>query len=146
MKRNKKSLRNWIFTILGIGLVIVGLYIYKNSNCSNEMINIISYGFIGLGCGIFGNNFSSVISKISVKDFEEIEKEIQINENDERNIMISEKSKSKAFDLMNYLFLAMLIIFSLMGIEKTAIIILVVFYLVLQGYAVYWRFKLGRKY
>ena len=72
-------------------------------------------------------------------------RQIQIDKNDERNILIAEKSKAKAYDLIIYLVAAMLIIFSLMGVDKSAIITIVAIYLSIHIYALYWRSKFENK-
>ena len=46
---------------------------------------------------------------------------------------------------MTYLFAAMLIMFSLMGVDKLQIIILVAIYLSIQIYAVFWRSKFEKE-
>ena len=92
---------------------------------TNRGIAAMPYLLIGLGCGIFGHYTGNIISYFSTKNNEELKRQIEIEKNDERNRLIAEKSKSKAYDLMIYLFAAMLIMFSLMGVEKLQIIIVV---------------------
>lgn len=145
MKKNKNVIRDWVLTFLGMGLVVVGFLIHKNSVSTDKMIITIPYIFIGVGCGIFGHFMGNIIKYFSTKNHEELEKQIHIDKNDERNILIAEKSKAKAYDLMVYLFVAMLITFSLMGVDKLAIIIIVVIYLSIQIYALYWRSKYENK-
>lgn len=87
----------------------------------------------------------NIIKHFSIENHEELEKRMQIAKNDERNILIAEKSKAKAYDLMIYMFAAMLIIFSLMSVDKIAIIIMAAIYLSIQIYALYWRFKYENK-
>ena len=87
----------------------------------------------------------NLIKYFSTKNHEELERQIQIEKNDERNILIVEKSKAKAYDLMIYLFASLLIIFSLMGVDKLAIIMIVAIYLSIQIYALYWRSKFESK-
>ena len=145
MKKNKNVTKDWFFTFLGIGLVACGFLIHKNSVSTDKMIVTIPYIFIGVGCGIFGNFMGNVIKYFSTKNHEELERQIQIDKNDERNILIAEKSKAKAYDLMIYLFASILIIFSLMGVDKLAIIMMVAIYLSIQIYALYWRSKFERK-
>ena len=87
----------------------------------------------------------NLLQYFSTKNHEELERQIQIDKNDERNILITEKSKAKAYDLMIYLFTSILIIFSLMGVDKLAIIMIVAVYLSIQIYALYWRSKFENK-
>lgn len=145
MKKSKHTINDWFFTLLGIGLVVVGFLLHKNSLSTDKMIVTISYILIGIGCGIFGHFMGNLIKYFSTKNHEELERKIQIDKNDERNILIAEKSKAKAYDLMIYLFTSILIIFSLMGVDKLVIIMIVVMYLSIQIYALYWRSKFESK-
>ena len=144
-KKNRNVIKDWFLTFLGIGLVVVGFLFHKNSVSTDKMIVTIPYIFIGVGCGIFGHFMGNLIKYFSTKNHEELERQIQIDKNDERNILIAEKSKAKAYDLMIYLFASILIIFSLMGVDKLAIIMMVAIYLSIQIYALYWRSKFERK-
>ena len=129
-KKNKNVIKDWFLTFLGIGLVVAGFLIHKNSvSSTDKMIVTIPY----------------IIKHFSIENHEELEKRMQIAKNDERNILIAEKSKAKAYDLMIYMFAAMLIIFSLMSVDKIAIIIMAAIYLSIQIYALYWRFKYENK-
>ena len=145
MKKNKNVIKEWFLTFVGIGLVVVGFLLHKYSLSTDKMIVTIPYIFIGVGCGIFGHFMDNLIKYFSTKNHKELERQIQIDKNDERNILIAEKSKAKAYDLMIYLFASMLIIFSLMGVDKLAIIMIVSIYLSIQIYALYWRSKFESK-
>ena len=145
MKKNKNLVKDCFLTFLGIGLVLVGFLFHKNSVSTDKMMDTISYIFIGVGCGIFGHFMGNLIKYFSTKNHEELERQIQIEKNDERNILIAEKSKAKAYDLMIYLFASLLLIFSLMGVDKLAIIMIVAIYLSIQIYALYWRSKFESK-
>ena len=145
MKKNKNVIKEWFLTFVGIGLVVVGFLLHKYSLSTDKMIVTIPYIFIGVGCGIFGHFMDNLIKYFSTKNHKELERQIQIDKNDERNILIAEKSKAKAYDLMFYLFASMLIIFSLMGVDNLAIIMIVAIYLSIQIYALYWRSKFESK-
>lgn len=110
-EKNKNVVKACFLTFLGIGLVVVGFLFHKNSVSTDKMMATISYIFIGVGCGIFGHFMDNLIKYFSTKNHEELERQIQIEKNDERNILIVEKSKAKAYDLMIYLFASLLIIF-----------------------------------
>ena len=145
MKKNKNVVKACFLAFLGIGLVVVGFLFHNKNVSTDKMIAIIPYIFIGVGCGIFGHFMGNLIKYFSIKNHEELERQIQIDKNDERNILIAEKSKAKAYDLMIYLFASLLIIFSLMGVDKLAIIMIVAIYLSIQIYALYWRYKFESK-
>lgn len=141
MKNKNYVLKNILLSFLGVVLVALGLYIYQKTLGMDKTVVVIPYIFIAIGCGIFGHFTGYLIQHYSTKNNEELKRQIEIEKNDERNILIAEKSKAKAYDLMIYLFAAMLIIFSLMGADKLQILVLVAIYLSLQIYALYWKSK-----
>lgn len=144
MGSNKTVLRNLAFALLGLGLIVLGFLSHTVVKSTERGFVAIPYLLIGLGCGIFGHHTGNIISYFSTKNNEELKRQIEIEKNDERNLLIVEKSKSKAYDLMIYLFAAMVIMFSLMGVDKLQIIIVVTIYLSIQIYALYWRSKFER--
>lgn len=141
MKNKNYVLKNILLSFLGVVLVALGLYIYQKTVGMDKTVVVIPYIFIAIGCGILGHFTGNLIQYYSTKNNEELKRQIQIEKNDERNILIAEKSKAKAYDLMIYLFAAMLIIFSLMGADKLQLVVLVAIYLSLQIYALYWKSK-----
>lgn len=141
MKNKNYVLKNILLSFLGVVLVALGLYIYQKTLGMDKTVVVIPYIFIAIGCGILGHFTGNLIQYYSTKNNEELKRQIEIEKNDERNILIAEKSKAKAYDLMIYLFAAMLIIFSLMGADKLQILVLVAIYLSLQIYALYWKSK-----
>lgn len=141
MKNKNYVLKNILLSFLGVVLVALGLYIYQKTLGMDKTVVVISYIFIAIGCGILGHFTGNLIQYYSTKNNEELKRQIEIEKNDERNVLIAEKSKAKAYDLMIYLFAAMLIIFSLMGADKLQILVLVAIYLSLQIYALYWKSK-----
>lgn len=93
-------------------------------------------------CWTFYENYHQAFFS---KNNEEPVRKIEIDENDERNVLIAEKSKARAYDMMIYMFAVLILIFSLMGINRLAIIFLVVTFLSMQVYALYWRFTFEKK-
>lgn len=141
MKNKNYVLKNILLSFLGVVLVAVGLFIYQKTLGMDKTVVVIPYIFIAIGCGILGHFTGNLIQYYSTKNNEELKRQIEIEKNDERNVLIAEKSKAKAYDLMIYLFAAMLIIFSLMGADKLQLVVLVAIYLSLQIYELYWKSK-----
>ena len=144
MGNNGTIIKNLAFAFLGVGLIVLGFFAHTMVTSTERGIAAVPYLLIGLGCGIFGHYMGNIISYFSTKNDEELKRQIEIEKNDERNRLIAEKSKSKAYDFMIYLFAAMLIMFSLMGADKLQIVIVVAIYLSMQIYALYWRSKFER--
>ena len=139
MEKNNTVLKNSFFALLGLALVVLGILGQKQGVSGEKTVEAIYYLLIRLGCGIFGHFTGNIIRYFSIKNNEALRRQIEIEKKDERNIAIAEKSKSKAYDLMIYLFAAMLIMFSLMGADKVQIVIIVAIYLSIQLYGLYWR-------
>ncbi len=139
MKKNNHG-SDWFLTVLGIGFVGIGFAAHQN-----ETLATLAYLLIGLGCGIFGHFSGKLMKWYAVKDHEELVKQMEIEAKDERNLLIAEKSKAKAYDLVTSLFVSMLLVFALMGVDRAALLFTVVIYLALQGYALYWRFVFNKR-
>lgn len=97
MKKNNHG-SDWFLTVLGIGFVGIGFAAHQN-----ETLATLAYLLIGLGCGIFGHFSGKLMKWYAVKDHEELVKQMEIEAKDERNLLIAEKSKAKAYDLMTSL-------------------------------------------
>lgn len=104
-------------------------------------MNALPYVCIGVGSGIFGHGMGNVIGRQAIKNSPDIQRQIAIDQRDERNIAISNRSKAKSYDLMIFVFGALMLSFALMGVDITAVLLLVFSYLLVIGYGVYYRFK-----
>jgi len=54
-------------------------------------------------------------------------------------------AKAKGYDMMTYVFGALMVAFALMGAPWTVIIPMVIAYLFVHGYAIYFRVKLEKE-
>lgn len=137
MKKN-----NYLMLALGIGMFVAGLLLIKNDQLESLLI---PYLLIGFGAGLFGNGFSDLIVTQVMKKNPELAKEDRINREDERNQLISARSKEKAFDLATYLLGALMLAYALMKENLAIVLSLVAVYLFIQFYALYWRFRLEKE-
>lgn len=137
MKKN-----NYLMLALGIGMFVAGLLLIKNEQMESLLI---PYLLIGFGAGLFGNGFSDLIVTQVMKKNPELAKEDRINREDERNQMISARSKEKAFDMATYLLGALMLAYALMKENLAIVLSLVAVYLFIQFYALYWRFRLEKE-
>lgn len=137
MKKN-----NYLMLALGIGMFVAGLLLIKNEQLESLLI---PYLLIGFGAGLFGNGFSDLIVTQVMKKNPELAKEDRINREDERNQMISARSKEKAFDMATYLLGALMLAYALMKENLAIVLSLVAVYLFIQFYALYWRFRLEKE-
>ena len=75
----------------------------------------------------------------------ELAKQMEIEAKDERNIMIANYAKGKAFDLMTFVFGALMVSFALMGVDLAAVLLLVAAYLFVEGSAVWYRVRFEKE-
>ena len=101
----------------------------------------LPYVCVGLGCGIFGHGMGNFISSRTLKNHPDERKQLEIEQKDERNIAIANRAKAKAYDIMTFIFGALMISFALMGIELAAVLLLVFAYLLVHGFGIYYRLK-----
>lgn len=132
-------------TIIGIALLVIGLVLIKIIETPQGIMLSLPYICIGIGCGIFGHGMGSIISNKTMKNNPDVAKKIEIEEHDERNIAISNRAKAKTYDMMLFVFSALLIAFALMGGKITGILLLVLSYLFMIGYFIYYLNKFQKE-
>lgn len=137
----KKIKKDYIISVIGVVLLAIGLYLVKTLTNSQGLMLTFPYVCIGLGCGIFGHGMGNILSQKAIKNAPDLQKQIDIEKYDERNITITNRAKAKAFDMMTFVFGAVMISFALMGIDMIAVLLLVFVYLFVQGYGIYYRCK-----
>lgn len=140
-----KKKKDYVLTVLGLLLLAVGLGLLKGIARPEGILFVLPYVCIGLGCGIFGYGTGNLVSCRVRKNNPELARQIEIEANDERNVMIAGLAKAKAYDLMIYVFGALMVSFALMRVEVTSVLLLVAAYLFVVGYGVYCRIKLEKE-
>lgn len=140
-----KKTPNYVITIMGIVLLGAGICLLNNLENPNQFMTTLPYVLIGLGCGIFGHGMGNLIAGRAVKNSADIQKQMDIEKNDERNITISNRAKAKAYDYMCFAFGALMISFTLMGVAVMPVLLLVFTYLLVQVCAIYYRFKYDKE-
>ena len=131
--------------ILGLALLALGLYLVKTTNATEGILLTLPYVFVGIGSGLFGQGMGGVIERSVLKKNPEILKQKEIEVNDERNQQISNRAKAKAYDVMVFVFGALMVAFALMGMDIVAVLLLVFAYLFVVGSAVYYRVKFEKE-
>jgi hypothetical protein len=137
----KKRGLDYGLTALGMLLVGIGFFFVKTQPEPQGIMRQLPYLCIGIGCGVFGHFIGNIITRISMKHHPDVQKQMEINQNDERNIAISNRSKAKAYDRMLVVFGALMIVFALMNVTLTAVLLLVLAYLFIVGSSIYYRYK-----
>ena len=131
--------------IIGLLLLAVSLYLIKTRNDPQGIRRTLPYVCIGIGCGLFGHGMGNVISERAINSYPELKRQLDIEKNDERNVAIANRAKGKAFDMMTFVFGALMLSFALMGIDMVAVLLLVFAYLLVHGFALYYRFKFDKE-
>lgn len=141
---NQKKL-SALLTILGLLLIAAGLILVKTTADPQGILRTLPYISIGLGCGIFGHGMGDIISRKATKNNPAFAKQIEIEKNDERNVAIGNRAKAKSYDMMVFVYGALMLAFTLMGADFTVIILFVAAYLFVIGYGVYYRCKYDKE-
>ena len=136
----KKSM-NYSLTVMGLVMLAIGLHFAMAAGAPQGVMKTLPYVLIGLGCGVFGHGMGNIIAHKAVKNAPEIERQIEIDRKDERNMAIACRSKAKAYDVMIYAYSALLLAFVLMGTDTAVVLLLVCAYLFVAGCGIYYRFK-----
>jgi len=140
-----RKTREYSTAVIGLLLLVVGLYLAKNVEEPQGVMRALPFVCIGLGCGTFGYGVGDIISRRAVTEHPDIQKRIDVEKNDERNISISNRAKAKAFDVMIYVFGALMVSFALMGVDMVAVLLLVFSYLFVEGCAIRYRCKYDKE-
>jgi hypothetical protein len=134
-------MKNYILTILGVGLFASGLYFIKTIEDSHAFPFI----FVGLGCVIFGHGMGEILLQRAMKGDTAAAKQLEIDMKDERNLAIANQAKAKAYDMMVFVFGALLFSVALMGIDLQVLLLFVFTYMLIIGYSTYYRFKFNKE-
>lgn len=140
-----KNIVDYISTTIGVILLVAGLFLVKTLVNPQGILRALPYVFVGLGCGAFGHGMGNIISRKALKNSPDVQKQIEIDRNDERNITIANRAKAKAYDMMTFVFAALILAFALIGIDMVAVLLLVFAYLFVEFYGAYYRCKYDKE-
>ncbi len=132
-------------TVIGFLLMAAGLCYLKVAEDVSGVMRVLPYFMIGIGCGAFGHGMGEVISNRALKKSPDIQREIEIEKNDERNIEISNRAKGRAYDAMIYIFGALILSLGLMQIDTLVLLLIVFAYLAVVGISIYYRIKYDKE-
>lgn len=137
-----KKYRDVLIMVIGILLSAAGFYAVVAISDPQGIMKALPYLGIGIGCGLFGHGLGNLGSRLAIRKHPELEKQLQIEQNDERNIMISNMAKAKGHTVMSYVFAALTLVYALLGVSYKIILPLIAAYLFVQIYVlVYWMKK-----
>lgn len=130
MKINQKL---WIFLILiSIGLETAGALItdYNSRNISGLCI--------GLGAGLFSMSIVNIVFNKMYKKHPEIKRQNEISAKDERTVLIANKAKAKAYDVMILIMIVVPFLMILLNLSLWMILAVIGFYVFGFGLQLYY--------
>lgn len=140
-----KKIKSYLITIIGVVLFMTGLYLIKTVFNPQGVMLALPYLCIGVGCGMFGHGLGDILNRIALKKNPDLAKQKEINEKDERNIMIGNMAKARGYNMMTYVFAALLVAYALMGVSFSIIIPFVIAYLFVHFYAIFQHNKIDKE-
>lgn len=140
-----KKIKSIVIILSGIIMLAGGLILLKMYTEPQGVMRILPYVLVGLGCGMFGHGIGEAINQKALKNNPQKFKQIEIEQKDERNIAVINRAKAKSFDLMIFVFGALMMSFALMGVELFATLLLVSAYIFVIFYQIYYRIKYDKE-
>ena len=137
----KKKYGDLCIVIIGITLFVIGFYLVNTSVNPQGILETLPFVLIGIGSGSFGHGIGNIIRQRAIQDTADIQKKLEIDMKDERNISIRNHAKAKAYDMMVFVFGALMLTFILMKVDMTIILLSVFAYLIVVGCSIYYRYK-----
>lgn len=141
----KKERFGYLVAALGLGLLAAGLILSKRFPDSPGILSALPYVCIGLGCGAFGHGLGTAANLRAARKNPQLQKQMEIEQGDERNIAISNRAKAKAYNVMLYVFGALMVALALMQVSTAAILLLVTAYLTVVGFFLFYLNKYHRE-
>ena len=143
--KNKSIIKNLVYSVIGFAILALGAILAKFTRNDQGIMQILPYILIGIGAGVFGQNIGNTFNIIAMRKAPQVAKQKEIDENDERNITITNKAKAKAYDFMVMLFGALMLAFALMQVEWTVILGIVIVYLFVVFSNIYFMSKYNKE-
>ena len=140
-----KRAKNVWLSVLGFVLIAAGIYLIKTVPDPQGIMRALPFLLVGFGCGIFGHGLGELLAKKAAIVDPETARRMEIDQTDERNVMIGSLAKAKGYDMMTYVFGALMVAFALMNASWTVILPMVIAYLFVHGYAIYFRCKFEKE-
>ena len=127
--KNKSIGKYLVYSLIGAIILASGAILGKSTRNAEGFMQTLPYILIAIGAGIFGNNLSTAFNIHAIKKDPQLGKQNDITENDERNIVIRNKAKSKSYDFMVMAFGILIIGFALMQIDMKIILAIIIVYI-----------------
>ena len=93
------------------------------------ILKTLPYLCVGVGSGIFGGNLGTVLKFKKMLKSPRAAKLMEIEQGDERNQAISNRAKARVYNLMIYVYAAIILAFALMQVDIYVTLTLVTIYI-----------------
>lgn len=132
-----------VFVVVGLLLAAVGFVILRGM--PEAWGGPLPYLCLGVGAGAFGWGSGELLKQRALQGDPALEKQLEIEARDERNVALANRAKARAFDAMLYVFGALMLAFALMKADLTLILLLVGAYLLVVGISVYYYIRYNKE-
>ncbi|MGF7146236.1 hypothetical protein HNQ56_004703 [Anaerotaenia torta] len=134
-----------LFTVIGFLIFSAGLILVKLLPEADGILKTLPYICVGVGAGIFGGNLGAAISNRALSKNPEAAKQAEIDQKDERNQAIRDKAKARVYEMMIFVYAAILLAFALMQVNMYVILTLTAVYLFFIFANVYYLAKYNKE-
>ena len=112
-----------VVAVMGAAVLALGLFLM--SRMSAALPGVLT----GLGAGALGAGLSVVLTEALSRKYPDMAGKT-VEQQDERNVAINNRAKARAYDLMVYVFGALMVTFALMDASVTMILLLIGAYMI----------------
>lgn len=145
MKQYKAG-RYFIFAIIGFIIFAAGIAGIKLLPETGGILKMLTYLCVGFGSGVFGSSLGTALTNKAIMMNSQAAKQLEIEQKDERNQAISDKAKARTYDLMIFVYAAILLAFALMKVDIYVIMTMAAVYLFFVSANVYYRLKYHKEW
>ncbi len=143
MQRNT-WIKHAAWGIAGLLLAAAGMTLLAIDKEAEGMLRALPGIMTGVGCGLFGSKAGILLTQLAARKNPQLAKQQAIQEKDERNISINYQAKAKAYDLMIWVFAALMLGLALSGVTWPAVCFVAACYLFVVASHVYFLHTLHK--
>ncbi len=132
-----------VLVLVGLLLAVVGVVLLRWM--PDAWSSPLPYVCLGVGAGAFGQGSGALLKRRALKGDPSLEKRLEIEAGDERNVALANRAKARAFDCMLYIFGALMLVYGLMGADLVFLLLLVGAYLLVVGISVYYYVRFDKE-
>ena len=126
---------------LGFVILIAGILLTRSMADAQGLLRTLPYICVGAGAGLFGGNLGRAIKKHLFRGSPDAARQLRIEAADERNVMINNKAKAKAYDMMVTVYGVLILVLAMLQVDMSVVLISVAAYLFIVFSMVYHLIK-----